>query len=54
MINFFELLFYTMKIYCCFKVVMLLNLLINLGEFEAHQKPEAFISLTSNVKGNIN
>jgi hypothetical protein len=54
MINLFELLFNIMKIYYYFKVVALLNLLINLGKFEAHQKPQAFLSLTFNVEGNIN
>jgi hypothetical protein len=53
MINLSEL-FYIMKIYYYFKVIMLLNLLINLGEFETHQKPQAFLSLTPNVKGDIN
>jgi hypothetical protein len=53
MINLFELLFYMMKVYYCFKVVMMFNLLINLGKFETHQRPQAFLSLTPSVKGDI-
>jgi hypothetical protein len=38
MINLFKL-FYIMKFYYYSKVVMMLNLLINLGEFETHKRP---------------
>jgi hypothetical protein len=53
MINLFEL-FYIMKIYYCLRVVVMSNLLINLGEFETHQRLQAFLSLTPSVKGDIN
>jgi hypothetical protein len=53
MINLFELLFNIMKIYYCPKVVMMLNLLINLGTFETHQRPQTFLSLIPSVKGDI-
>jgi hypothetical protein len=54
MINLFELLFCIMNIYYRLKLVVMLNLLINLGKFETHQKPQAFISLAPSVKGDIN
>jgi hypothetical protein len=45
---------FVVKIYYCPKVVMMLNLLINLGEFETHKRPQAFLSSIPSVKGDIN
>jgi len=50
MINLFDL--FNIMNYCP-KVVMMLNLLINLGTFETHQRPQTFLSLTPSVKGEI-